>query len=144
MLAQMGCWWDPHGPSYTNEKPKQEDIVGTWVPDSQTLRYMRERGNYNSSQAKTRLELKADSRFEMTDMPDWWWKGAIGKSYGTYHSSSGTWELSLDTEAHGWAIDLSFPDWSTNVNLTNQRPPYFLHFIIGDPDSGDHMTFTRR
>jgi len=142
-LVLSACLGDPYSGSYTNRRPHESDLVGTWVPNQNTLRDMRNRGRYPIEQGRTSLILRADGKFEMLDMPDWW-RDPFGRPHGHLESSSGTWKLKENSTGPVWEIELQFPTWWTTTALRNEKPPYFIHFTIGDPDNGEAMTFIRK
>lgn len=73
----------------------------------------------------------------------------------------GTWRLAEGKDIWRiWVIDLSFvlpsreaieanrfrpsgPIDAVLINVQRQKPPYLLHLVIGDPDSGNYMLFEK-
>lgn len=91
-IALVGCVGDPYLSSYTKSKPKEADLIGTWLPHKDTIKDMRDRGRYEVDNAQTRLTLLSDGSFEMVDMPDWW-REPLGRSHGRLQTDRGTWKL---------------------------------------------------
>jgi hypothetical protein len=126
---------------FARQKPLEADLVGTWVPTAETLKFMRNEGGYVISTHE--LVLSADKTFSLKNMPDWW-KTDFGESKKGFDSLSGRWELSLATGDRDWGIDLRVGTSIINfVHIRNQKPPYLIHIGIGDPDNGDFMLFQR-
>lgn len=125
----------------TRDKPPLEAMVGTWVPDSSSLKYMHDEGGYSVS-TKTEIVLKADGRYEMNNMPDWWWFHD-GVSRRTFRSEMGTWEVSLDAGGPYWTLRLRAHDSERGIGLRGQQAPYRLHFNFGHIDDNKYMIFVK-
>jgi len=129
--------------SWTRTKPDPSDLVGIWVPTDATIKDMKEKGDYTISIHQ--LILRADGTFQMINMPDWW-KDGFGKSKKGFESSRGKWQLYEDRNPWTvWAIKLEFPNFLAlnQIHVRRQKPPYWLHVTIGDPDSGHFMLFEK-
>jgi hypothetical protein len=142
-LLLDGCQGDPYYSSYTHAEPNKSDLVGTWVPDGNTMKDLRNNGRYDISKATTKLMLGADGSFEMVDMPDWW-REPSGESHKGFVSSLGKWRLDYNDYNKWWEIVLNLPDFGTSINLRRETSPYLIHITIGDPDEGHAMTFIRK
>lgn len=143
-LSMVGCVGDPFLSSYTKTKPNEADLIGTWVPNPDTIKDMRDRGRYEVENAKTRLVLGSDGSFEMVDIPDWW-REPLGRSHSHLESDHGTWKLKEYSPGTRWELGLYFPSWGgTTISLRRDKPPYLIHITLGDPDNGDAMTFVRQ
>lgn len=126
----------------TRDKPPLEAMVGIWVPDSSSLKYMHDEGGYSAS-TKTEIVLKADGRYEMNNMPDWIWFHD-GVSRRTFRSEMGTWEVLLDGEPSYWTLRLRAAHGSERgIALRGQRTPYTLRFSFGHIDNNQYMTFVK-
>ena len=135
---------DPYLSNYTAAKPNESDLVGTWVPDKETVKDIRDRGGYDIDRASIKLILGSDGSFEMVDIPDWW-REPFGRSQGRLQSDRGTWRLKEHSPGSWWELALNFPGWGgTAVPLRRAKPPYLIHFTLGDPDAGHAMTFERQ
>ena len=123
----------------------EEDIVGTWTLDAQSLQLMEEAGRYEVSTHT--LTFRDDGTFDLVNMPDW--SGPGGTEPGGFYSSSGTWEV---TDRSGeWEIFVhldsvpEFPDGVyTQFNIGGREPPYYIWMWAGDPDAGMVMVFERQ
>lgn len=141
LLLNISCLdFNPLG--YTRVEPKREDLVGTWVPDRDSLTYMKESGKYDIA-TPVQLILRADGSFEMINMPDWW-GNVHGTSYGSFYSFSGTWKPFFPPQATAWRLLLISSNNSRPVDLFGQSPPYQLFFAVGNPDSNKGMTFVKK
>jgi hypothetical protein len=125
----------------TRDKPPLEAVVGTWVPDDNSLKYMREKGGYSIS-TRTELILKADGKYEMNNMPDWLWFHD-GVSRKAFRSETGTWEVSLDGGRPYWILRLRSHGSERGIAWRGQRAPYKLHFSFGHIDNNQYMTFVK-
>ena len=107
----------------------------------------------------------SDGRFQMVNMPGCWLREPLsgGSADGgpirrSYDSGSGVWKISDCglNGFHSWGIQLNFHD-TTGIKSTqskiiigslrgysgpmlrNEKPPYILHFVVGDPDGGESL-----
>lgn len=130
----------------TFTEPTKDEIVGIWVADEATLKDVRERGKYVAN-ISPKFSFHADGNFKMENMPDWW-KDGFGESRGGFETNSGTWKLTKFGCC--WVIGLRFivPNLSTDVGLLehrfNGKPRFLIRRILGDPDSGNEMTFIKQ
>lgn len=136
----QGCRGLLYSFKYTREEPAREALVGVWLPDEHTARDMKERGRYDTSAFPTKLIFNADGSFEMVNMPDWWADG-YGQSQGSFHSARGQWRVARRGEF--WGIELASANGTTEMRLTGQEPPYQIEIVLGDPDTGQSMFFSR-
>ena len=128
--------------TFTRTRPSDKDLVGTWTPTSETFQNMKASGGYAIS--KHELTLSADGTFSMLNMPDWWSDG-FGESHKQLESGRGTWRVAEAKNVYTiYVVNLLFPTGSVTVHVSRQRPPYLLHIILGDPDSGHYMLFEKR
>jgi hypothetical protein len=126
---------------FARQKPLETDLVGKWVPTTQTLEDMRGNGGYSISTHE--LVLNADKTFFMNNMPDWW-ATDFGESKKGFQSAAGRWTLSPATGDSDWGIDLVVGTSGIGfLHVRNQKPPYLIHIGIGDPDNGHFMLFER-
>jgi hypothetical protein len=126
-------------------KPDRKDLIGTWVIDQATIEFMRARGQYDVSRP-TRITLHDDDSFEMTDMPDLYRAGSA-ESPGGLVNFAGKWGLE-DTNGY-WSVELTaLTQVAPRLYLREPRyasqPRYLFEIILGDPDSGEGMMFTRK
>jgi hypothetical protein len=126
-------------PPFTKKEPKTADLVGSWTPDASTINIMQQKGGYNSS-IPTRLNLREDGTFELSNMPDWWNNGE-GRSAQNYDQYSGKWTIIKD-EPDRWMLTLYSTKGIRPVDLLGEGP-YRLFFVIGDPDNNLTMTFNK-
>lgn len=126
----------------TRTRPDTRTLVGTWVPDQESLKYMREAGGYDVSN-KTELVLEANGTYKMINMPDWLWLDD-GESHKTLHSENGTWDVSPFADRPDWIVLLRTQARERSAALLGQRPPYRLRFSFGNIDTNPQsMTFIK-
>lgn len=125
----------------TRTKPEQSDLVGVWMPDKTTREYMRGKGGYDMS-LETKLILEGGGKLKVVNMPDWWDNG-FGTSHGTTQSEQGMWRLYQSSGSKTWEITMALPSGTKFMSLLGQKLPYRMFLYVGDPDSGEVMTFTR-
>lgn len=140
LLTVVGC--ESFLDDRTKSKPGLDSLVGTWVPDKGSTKYMREVGGYNASH-KTALVLEADGTYKMVNMPDWLWLDD-GESHGTLRSENGTWEVAPDGDRTEWIVWLRSQLKARTVALHGQHPPYRLRFSFGNVDTNPQtMSFVK-
>jgi hypothetical protein len=138
---------------FTKTKLNPQNLVGSYRLTTATQTTLANAGYSNNG--VTRLSLNSDGTFALASMPDRWRLGSSVTQSTTgplYDSGTGTWHI--DSHGDGWAqrwgITLDFSDTrrfaSGSVTgryvhaalmLKNDKPPYILHFIVGDPDGGE-------
>lgn len=143
-LLLGGCQGDPYYPSYTKREPNPKDIVGTYVPDERTAGVIRSRKGLEL--LSTQIVIRADGTYSIDNVPEW--NNAMSaSSVGPLVTRSGTWHLEQPQKAF-WVVSILYRNGSTDtydgINLREQKPPYLLHFTLGDPDSGESMVFTKQ
>ena len=127
--------------NFTRAKPAIENIVGTWIPTSDTLTYIRRKGGYPV--VKHELIIRANGSFSMRNMPDWWSDG-FGESKKGFESGDGVWRFRQDSNIWTiWLIELEFSYGISSVHLYKQGPPYLIFIRVGDPNNGEAMFFER-
>lgn len=128
--------------SPTKTRPNTTDLVGTWVPDQTSLKYMRDVGGYNVT-GKVVLVLDVAGTYEMTNMPDWFWLDD-GLSHKSLRSEKGTWEVSEAGDNRSWIVLLRSETKSRGLEILGQSHPYKLRFSFGNIDTNPQtMTFVR-
>lgn len=141
-LLALGCRGVVEYIQFTRDEPNKADLVGTWEPDESTVREMKDRGGYDTT-LPTRLVLRSDGHFDLINMPDWW-GGSFAESRRVLESDTGEWTVSQFAGSSVWSLMLSSSKGLRPVNLMGQKPPYNLHFVLGDPDSNESMTFIKK
>lgn len=144
------CQYNPYAHLVTTEKPKSADIIGTYALKEQTLIP----GGLKNLQGKqTLIELRQDKTFSATDFPLW---KSVNTTYALDNMTplKGNWEIGIvggvsDIRGEKTVWGIYFRDTKPSLkdmlaaSLTNDKPPYGLIFMYGDPDSGTVMIFER-
>jgi hypothetical protein len=124
----------------TRTQPSDEELVGVWVPDQESLNYLQENGYDRNTQTQIRIER--DHTYALINMPDLWWYG--GNSRGTFRTSRGTFEVSRDADRPYWFLVLREHGNHQTLALLGQRPPFKLRFSFGNIDSNPQsLTFVK-
>ncbi len=145
-----GCQYDPYTASYTKTKPNRKDLVGTYVPDADTMTLISKEGHY--SQVASSISLLEDGTIIIENIPDWW--RIFEGPQGGFDSGRGTWKIEKHQE--WWALGAAFtnteqfaslknklPGLGTEMMLIGEKPPYKIHLTVGDPDAGVGMQFVK-
>lgn len=131
-----------HGLAVT--EPRKDEIVGVWAADPADLKRMRERGKHSGVSPK--FIFKADGSYTAENMRDTWIE-PFEQERGEFKTYSGEWEL---VKADHWAIGFSseVPNAYTFKYLLEHRfnghPKFLFEVVIGDPDSGEILTFVKQ
>jgi hypothetical protein len=146
----LACQWDPYYSSYTRKEPRRSDLVGWYEPKKESRDFIDQKGYGGSGLV---VMLNADGTFSIDGMPDMWSDG-FGHPNGRLERAAGRWEVDQIQEGI-WGISL-FVSRSSNtagiqsdkpfvrpVGLIGDRPPYIVHFTIGDPDQGEAIQCVR-
>jgi hypothetical protein len=137
-LQVVGCGGDPYSTRYARREPTRSDLVGTWALDDQA---------HNLDNPGTpSLSLLDDGSFEAKGFPGEAIEGRGVK--GSHHNGSGVW--ALEQLQGRWIINLRWQvldgaplDSSLPVDVLNDAPHHRLHWGVGDPDSGEGLTFVK-
>ncbi len=141
-LLATACAGEARDYDQTRAEPEPADVIGVWVPDEATREYLRGKGHYDTSR-ETALILEGGGEVKVVNMPDWWNDG-FGTSHGTMQSEQGSWRLYESPGSRAWEVRMALPSGTKFMSLLGQRPPYKMSAYVGDPDSGEAMTFTRK
>lgn len=140
LLGACGC--ERLSDDSTRSEPAASALLGNWIPDTDSLEYMRKKGGYDTSN-KTALVLEADGTYKMLNMPDWLWLDD-GLSHKTLRSERGTWKVLLDLDRPYWLLQLETGMSTRWARLLGQHPPYRLRFSFGNIDTNPQsMTFIK-
>jgi hypothetical protein len=132
--------------SFTKAQPQAKDCVGTYAPTKETFAAMTRAGCSNN--LTTSLAFKVDGTFTMLNMPDIYTNRNLADFHGGYESGEGSWKI--ESNGDGWARRWGIALWFTNgavdnrMMLRGEKPPYMLHLMVGDPDSGEGLEFEKR
>ena len=151
-----GCQYDPYYDVYTNQKPAQSDIVGTYILTSQTLSADRSDppnlvANDGATATSHTIKLNADGTWKATNFPIWagnWANKTDEWSINKFVNGTGKWSLevvgSVD-KSDIWGLRLTSRTIPTpfTPEFGNQKPPYSLILGYGDPDEGNKMFYER-
>ena len=130
LLLLCGCPINLDTEKFAVNKPKNEDLVGKYVPDAETVEWVRGAGQY--PKVDTSFELSKDGSFKIVNMPDWWLE-PFGKSKGGFISGVGKWEVTKQQE--WWELEFAFNSSpARSVPIVGTTVPYHLWFYVGDRD----------
>jgi hypothetical protein len=142
LLPIVGCWALSDAMQterFAKNKPEMKVMVGKWVPDSDTVQWMREKGNY--PKVGTSLELAKDGTFQLINMPDWCYT-EHGVSERQVFRASGKWEVVKNQD--WWFLSLhSESGPSLNEFPIIEENDYWLWFFVGGPH-GKAMVFEKK
>jgi hypothetical protein len=145
LILVAGCGlhdsWDKYAGSLTTTKPKQEDIVGSYLLTQQTITAD---GMTVLRGRQCRLDLLPDGSFTVTNYPDW-----TDAHLSSSISTVGHWRLDTIGFVHSnqsiWGIRFADTDSKLDMlSFTGKSAPYGLLMTYGDPDENKVMIFERK
>ncbi len=143
-LAAVACQYDPYSSEYTTAKPSSTEMSGAYSLDSESQALLRDRFKVDSPPAK--LVLNLDHTFEITQVPSCWRKDSVCTS-ATEHAR-GNWTIARDQE--WWSVSLicteisgEQTEYGLAAKVRGDQPPRLIHFTIGDPDTGEALSFQK-
>jgi hypothetical protein len=131
-------------------QPAAADLVGTYAPTLETRSLVNEMGGYANGPGFIRLQ--SNGRFQFENIPDCW-RTDFGKPAGGMDSGIGVWKTAY-TQGR-WVLELSFDNtehfsgaaspggFDAQAELIGQHAPYDIALIVGDPDEGRELRFSR-
>lgn len=146
-LAGCCCFMfqgDPYYSKYTRVKPDEKHLVGVYAIDGKSLDLAR---RWGADLTTSTIELKGDGAYVMKDVP----LLAMGTDRKQLTNESGTW--TVDKHQEWWVVSTQCEYTNEKgqratafggFNLIGEKPPYVIHFTLGDPDSGDCVEFERQ
>jgi hypothetical protein len=146
-LLSYPWFWD-----YTKTKPKQSDLLGTYVPIKVRLPVDLER---SVRQKNASIDLVSDHTAVFSNVPKF---HTSGEAIVCTLNGSAQWRLGEPfSRLDGWTVEfsnyqpataLAAPDckrenttWS--ILILSKRAPYRLYTTVGDPDSDTGVEFGR-
>ena len=142
------CQYDPFAHEYTTSRPVERDLIGTYRPDRETADRMKRVLGIAVGRF-CELTLRPDGTFTIREMPRCWFVASVEDCVAGTEDVAGTWKII--PQQQWWAVGLTKRSTVAGVDhiyrframLRGSEPPYLLHFIIGDPDSGNGLAFAR-
>jgi hypothetical protein len=110
-------------------------LIGTWVPDRETLEYLKARGNHNSA-ASAKLSVRKDASLEASGIP----MDEVGEPI----SGSGKWDVvPLDKECFGLEIKIGAASAKLEILKKSEERVYILRWYLGGRDKNKMMVFVK-
>jgi len=136
---------------FVGAKPSVADVAGTYVLSDQTVI---PGGLSALGGRQCVLNVLADGSFSITNYPECGGARSSNlKQYTTFHSATGTWQLSTVGTSYGYGPDpkdcwgLQLYGSSNRIDspaFTGPEAPYGLLTILGDPDSNNTLRFKKK
>lgn len=140
LLLLCGCPVDLDTEYFAKTKPKNEELVGKYVPTAETLKWLRQEAKYST--VETSFELCKDGSFQIVNMPDAWDKRSGDEWKRQFGSLAGEWQVVRQQE--WWELELSSKAGSEGgIPIVGQSPPYYVWFYAGGA-KGKPMVFEKR
>jgi len=128
MLLGTGC------DTFTHWKPDPKTVVGTYVPDGRTEEIIRPGRSAGAS--RSQIVIRSDGSFAVENVPKWNNARELSE-VGELVTRTGTWQLEKNQGM--WVLRIEYSEDGKrhfeSIQLRSQKPPYWLHIGIGDPDS---------
>jgi hypothetical protein len=102
------------------------------------------------------MVLNRDLTFTLTAIPDCFGR-SLRDAKGQFLNALGTWKVVVPEGAASYGIDIDIPHGAYietssgtvpagsygSILLKGKSAPFKLHFVIGDPDSGDELIYEK-
>jgi hypothetical protein len=130
-----GCRSEPGESIIRPLDPKE--LVGIYQPTTEAKEFLSREG-IPFDERSLRLELRADGKFQLSEIPDCW--RASGKCNGLTETVTGEWKIYQERSGLPNRLHLSVEDagpqtiYSVPLRVAENR--FILAFYFGDPDSG--------
>ena len=130
------------------EKPKNEDLIGTWEIDEFSYDLIIQNG-YESDKT-IELKLLENNYFEIENFPEF---ADVFNESGNkkYHNLTGKWKVEKDFNNKYWVLSLNFDHsefynqgMNINYDLFLKNNKLIIWNFIGDPDSGERFLFEKK
>ncbi len=133
--------WDRYAHTLTTTRPKQEDIVGSYLLTQQTITT---NGMAILQGRQSQLDLQADGSFQIVNYPTW-----TNFQFAGFISTTGHWYCDNIITTYGtqsvWSIRFSDTDSRMDsLDFTGKAAPYGLLMTHGDPDENAVMIFEKK
>lgn len=143
LLVSVACQYDPFAHQFTSVKPIDEDLVGQYELDDESIEMLR---RHNLPRPPSRFVLQRDGTFAISDVPTCWREA--GQCSRNLESANGTWQVVKENE--WWVVRLHLvevqrqtTDYGMDAHVRGDRPPLLIHFTVGDPDAGQALAFRK-
>lgn len=136
--------------NFTTKKPLAYKLIGKYRIDTSSKMNLKDEDLYLIEEA--RIELLADNTFTFYKLPLY---DGFGRSYDIVNGK-GKWELKKREYPSNWVLfvylkkinvmsseNINKEDFMTSYFLCNNKPPYDIYIIIGDPDSWEGIRFQK-
>jgi hypothetical protein len=100
LVVSMACQYDPFAHEFTSVKPTDEDLIGQYDLDDESIEMLRQ---HDLPRPSSRFVLQRDGTFAISDVPTCW-RDAVECSLDL-ESASGTWQVVKENE--WWVVRLS-------------------------------------
>jgi len=148
LTTATGCQFSPYAGDVAIEKPRFNEIVGTYVFEKQTLL-----DSLPNPKAKfATIILNSDSTFKVINVPNF--IGPLTFRYNGLISTTGKWKTEIvggtsehpaDKEGDIWGVTLAnMPEATQSIEFLGRKPPYKLLITYGDPDEAAVMIFDKK
>lgn len=139
MTFLSGCGGDPYASKYTKTQPNSQAFTGEWRLKEWTMKRAQ-----SLPSPVPGIVFRGDGSFVATNYPG----VAINGFNRGMASVDGQGNWSLEQYQGSWIVRFHWriiagtePGYVQMLHILNDQPPYVLHHIIGDPDSGEALVF---
>ncbi len=143
----IACGGDSDKNRYPRQKPAAETFLGDWVLRANTGSQGTPVAGGTTNQLVASFVFNGDGSFKAQDLPG----RAVAKfsSGKTTIDGKGIW--SLRRHQNFWVLRIEWNDiagsqvdYGAMLHIVETQPTITLKYIIGDPDAGDALIFTKK
>lgn len=130
-------------------KPKAEDLVGSYTVTVTSREYLKNKG-YRNVPDLISIIVEKGERMRLENIPDCVFND-FGQANGTFVTRAATWDCCQKPDFWSRLEGLTFWIEIDGMNakfgllkIGGIKPPYSLHFLVGDPDNNEKLMFEKK
>jgi hypothetical protein len=130
-------------------KPKAEDLIGSYTITDTAREYLKKKG-YKSISGHISIIVENGGGMRLENIPDCVFND-FGQAKGTFVTRTAKWdccqEPNIWTRLEGLTFWIEIAGMNAKFGLRRIggiKPPYSLHFLVGDPDNNEKLLFEKK
>jgi hypothetical protein len=131
-----------------DKKPGVQALVGTYQLTAESKKFLENKKSYKQI-PESKIILRKDGSVKIVGLPDCYVISS-GQGNGMFLGGEGKWEVEKRYEEYGISLTIakggtlspSIYD-ASSILIKHKGPPFILQLGIGDPDSGENITYEK-
>jgi len=148
----ISCQYDPYAHKYTTSKPKESELIGSYIFEKQTVEYeiTEFKDSLNNQTVIPKIEINSNGTYKVVNFPVF---ETFNPTFIGLITQTGEWKISTvgsigdgsgNLKKHWGIYLLGLPNDVQSAGLMNNKSPYGIIFGFGDPDAGQAMIFKKK